>query len=94
MRFRVEWEDVCFATIAELLDGGMDADRLMFSVQWLEFELCENPGAKGQTVSEGLRRIDAPAIRAYFHVEAVESLVKKVMPLQREPVNARHCCVR
>ena len=76
MRFRVEWEDTCLATIDELLDGGMAADRLTFSVRWIEYELGEDPDRKGVPLSEGLRRIDSPALRVYYHVEAAAQLVK------------------
>jgi hypothetical protein len=75
MRYPVVWDPECFAQLDVIISGGAGFEELKQAVQSVDAELSTEPIAKGDPVSEGLRRLDLPPIRVYFHLDEASSTV-------------------
>lgn len=74
MRYRVEWDPQCYPQFDEILASGLSVERLKHCVRLIDIELSVHATAKGQHLSEGLYKIDALAIRAYYHVDEINQI--------------------
>lgn len=75
MRYRVVWDTECYSEIDAMLAAGIDGQRLKRAVRSAADDLVDSPEAKGDNVSEGLRRVDVDILRVYFHVDQTQSAV-------------------
>jgi hypothetical protein len=58
-----------------LIAGGVGVEPLKNAVRLVADELAVDPAGKGRAIAEGLRRLDAPPLRVYFHIETEDQVV-------------------
>jgi hypothetical protein len=75
MKYEINWEAPCFEEINALIAAGMPAEPLRETIKSITNELGTTPETKGRALSEGLRRLDAPPFRVYFHADDTRRVV-------------------
>ena len=75
MAYELFWERPCFEELGALRRAGIPAERLKQAVLGINAQLQIDPETKGRELAEGLRRLDYPPFRVYYHVAKVERRV-------------------
>ena len=75
MSYSLNWEAPCFEEVDALVAAGMPREPIREAVRQIDNELQTEPENKGHALSEGLRRLDIPPFRAYFHVDTANRVV-------------------
>lgn len=75
-RYAVVWHEGAVADLAELWISGSDRHAIADAAQGIDELLREDAPIKGIEISEGLRAIISPPLRALFVVRADDRLVE------------------
>jgi hypothetical protein len=78
IRFTVTWREDAIQELAQLWIDGNIRGAISAAALQIDSELSRDPLIKGQEVSEGLRRIDMKALRAYYIVSQEDRKVEIV----------------
>jgi hypothetical protein len=78
-RFTVVWSEAAQDHLAQSWIDASDRNAVAQAGNAIDRELAVDPQNKGTEVSEGLRGLDVPPLRALFVVEEQDQLVRVVM---------------
>jgi len=76
IRYTVVWVDSAQNELAELWTDGPDRDAITAAAHAIDQELAIDPQNKGGELSEGLRAIFLPPLRALFTVREDDRIVE------------------
>ncbi|HEV3204258.1 MAG TPA: type II toxin-antitoxin system RelE/ParE family toxin [Gemmataceae bacterium] len=75
--FTVEWSPDAEEQLAEIwLNAGDDRQNVTVAQSQIDKELSNNPISKGRDLSEGLRLISVPPLKAFFEIFMHNRLVR------------------
>jgi mRNA-degrading endonuclease RelE of RelBE toxin-antitoxin system len=78
-KFTVTWHPDAEEELAHIWITGIDRKRITLTVAAIDNTLATDPDVRGESVREGLRRLDIALMRVLFAVKPADRVVEVLM---------------